>query len=125
MAVTLERALVENPFLVLGVPPDCSRADFEREGQKLLSMLALGLVEAASYATPLGPRPRTSELVREAMAELRDPQRRVLHELLAPEPSGSTAALAFEPPRKSPETWTEALWAFGFAPKGTRWTHSA
>ncbi len=75
--------LADNPFFVLGLAPDCSRQEIEREGQKLLGLLELGLSRAATYQTPLGPRERTPELVRGAMAELRDPKRRVVHELWA------------------------------------------
>jgi len=72
-----------NPFLVLELPPDASANEIERQGDKLLAMLAAGLGQAARYPTPLGPRARTPELVRAAMAELRDPARRLLHELFA------------------------------------------
>ena len=44
---------------------------------------AAGLAEAAHYATPLGRRPRTAELVRAAVSELRDPERRLVHEFWA------------------------------------------
>jgi hypothetical protein len=69
-----------NPFLVLGLPPSASAAEAERQGQKLLAMLAAGLAEARAYATPLGTRERTPELVRCAVADLRDPERRLAHE---------------------------------------------
>ena len=72
--------IADNPFFVLGVAPDASRIEIEREAQKLLGMLELGLAAAASYDTPLGPRPRTSELVRAAVATLRDPARRLAAE---------------------------------------------
>jgi len=52
----------------------------EREGQKLLAMLSARVPGADAYTTPLGPAPRTPELVREALAELRDPDRRLVHE---------------------------------------------
>ena len=81
----------ENPFYILGLRPDCSRADLEREGQKLLAMLELQMEAARSYPTPLGPMPRTAEAVRQAMAELRDPQRRLLHELWAQLPAAPPA----------------------------------
>lgn len=81
----------ENPFYVLGLRPDCSRADLEREGQKLLAMLELQIEAARTYATPLGPMPRTADAVRQAMAELRDPQRRLLHELWAQLPATAEA----------------------------------
>lgn len=75
--------LADNPFYVLGLRPDCSRVDVEREGQKLLGMLGLGLKAAATYMTPVGPRPRTEDKVRAAMAALRDHERRLGHEFWA------------------------------------------
>lgn len=77
------KRIVDNPFYVLGLPPECSRAEIEREGQKLLGMLELGLSAARLYRTPLGSVARTPEKVREAMAELRDPDRRLMHEAWA------------------------------------------
>jgi len=76
-------ALDENPFYVLGLSPDASRIELEREAQKLLGMLELGFAGATTYATPLGPRTRTPELVRAAVAALRDPYRRLVAELWA------------------------------------------
>ena len=75
--------LAENPFFVLGLAPSVSRIEVEREAQKLLGMLELGFADTATYATPLGPRPRTSELVRAAVAALRDPYQRLVAELWA------------------------------------------
>jgi hypothetical protein len=75
--------LAENPFFVLGISPDASRIEIEREAQKLLGMLELGFAAAETYATPLGPRPRTPEAVRAAVAALRDPYQRLLAELWA------------------------------------------
>lgn len=75
--------LDENPFYVLGLQPEASRSDVEREGQKLLAMLELGLEAARCYETPLGPRQRTAERVRDALAALRDPDLRLAHELWA------------------------------------------
>lgn len=72
-----------NPFYVLGLAPSATRAEVEREGQKLLGMLELKLTRAAQYATPVGPGERTSDKVRSAMAELRNPERRLEHELWA------------------------------------------
>lgn len=77
------RRIAQNPFHVLGLPADCGRAEIEREGQKLLGMLAVGLSAAKTYDTPLGAFARTAEMVREAMAELRDPERRLVHEMWA------------------------------------------
>lgn len=75
--------IADNPFFVLAMPPDASRIELEREAQKLLGMLELGFAEAASYATPVGPQPRTAEAVRAAIAALRDPYRRLVAELWA------------------------------------------
>ena len=75
----LQRHLA-NPFLVLELSPAAGREELERQGAKLLAMLAAGLAAAASYATPLGNRERTPEMVRSALAELRDPARRLAHE---------------------------------------------
>jgi hypothetical protein len=78
--------VVENPFLILGASPTAPRLELEREAQKLLGMLELGLASAATYDTPLGPRPRTPELVRAAIATLRDPAKRLAAELWASSP---------------------------------------
>jgi len=75
--------IVDNPFLVLGLSPDASRIEIEREAQKLLGMLELDFADARSYATPLGPQPRTAEAVRAAVAALRDPYQRLVAELWA------------------------------------------
>jgi hypothetical protein len=75
--------IVDNPFYVLGLATSCSRQEFEREGQKWLAMLDVGLSAARAYATPLGGQPRNADKVRQAMAELRDPERRLVHELWA------------------------------------------
>lgn len=75
--------IADNPFFVLGLSPEASRIEVEREAQKLLGMLELGFAGAATYATPLGPRPRTAELVRAAVAALRDPYQRLIAELWA------------------------------------------
>jgi hypothetical protein len=75
--------LIDNPFYVLEIAAECSRAEVERAGQKLLGMLELDLGGAHAYATPFGPGRRDAAKVREAMAELRDPQRRLFHELWA------------------------------------------
>ncbi len=76
-------SLAENPFFVLGISCDASRIEIEREAQKLLGMLELGFEAAKTYATPLGPRERTAEHVRAAVAALRDPYQRLVAELWA------------------------------------------
>jgi hypothetical protein len=73
----------DNAFFVLGLAPDVSRIEIERESQKLLGMLELGFADALTYQTPVGPRPRTPEAVRAAVATLRDPYKRLVAELWA------------------------------------------
>ncbi len=112
---TLAAKLAENPFYVLGLSTTCSRAEVERQGQKWLSMLALNLAEAASYLTPLGAQTRTSELVRQAMSELRDPEKRLVHELLATLPAQVICAESV--PVEAPvDRWSAAPKVFGFGP---------
>lgn len=75
--------IADNPFFVLGISPDASRIEIEREAQKLLGMLELDFAAVKTYATPLGDRPRTPEAVRAAVAALRDPYQRLVAELWA------------------------------------------
>jgi hypothetical protein len=87
--------IVDNPFFILGFAADASRIEIEREAQKLLGMLELDFTDAKTYATPLGPQIRTAELVRAAVAALRDPYRRLVAELWARHaPAPRTAAPA-------------------------------
>jgi hypothetical protein len=72
-----------NPFFVLGLSPECSRADVERSGQKLLALLAIDSGPAKRATTPFGEVDRTEGSVRAAMAELRDPEKRLSHEAWA------------------------------------------
>lgn len=95
-----DERFADNPFYVLGLRPECARIDVEREGRKLLGMLEVGLKSVATYPTPIGPRPRTEDKVRAAMAELRDPERRLRHEFWASLPP--PAAPPKPPP--APET---------------------
>lgn len=87
--------IAANPFYLLELSPHCSAVEIERQGSKLLAMLELGLVEAETYDTPFGVRTRSEDSVRLAMAELRDPDRRLLHELWAAmDPSGPIEHIA-------------------------------
>ena len=79
----IEERFAENPFYVLGVRRDCSRAEFERAAQRLISELELGVTAASTYSTPVGPQRRDADRVRRAAAELRDPARRAWHEIWA------------------------------------------
>lgn len=106
--------LRENAFHVLGLRPSCTRMEVEREGQKLLAMLELGLAEAAHYDTPVGRMPRTSETVRAAMASLRDPDTRLLHALWAQLSPGDTT------PSQAPSSQQAAPWPEATARLGWR-----
>src|SRR4051812_40212754 len=101
--------LTDNAFFVLGVAPSATPREIEREAQKLLGMLELGLAAATTYATPLGPRPRTAERVRAAAATLRDPRQRLIAELGAA--AGTTPAAAPSPAAAPPPAlaWPTAL----------------
>jgi hypothetical protein len=96
--------IADNPFYVLGLSPEASRIEIEREGQKLLGMIELGFGDALTYATPLGPRPRDADGVRAALAVLRDPSRRLLAELWA----RHAPPIADEAPAPSKKSASEA-----------------
>ncbi len=122
--------IVENPFYVLSVAPTASAAEIERAGQTLLGLLALQVRSAATYATPLGSQPRSAEHVRHALAELRDPRRRLEHELWVALPTkpassehdGADSEAASEPATSAPAgtapvvatPWPNALVALGW-----------
>ena len=108
----MESRIADNPFYVLGLRPGCSRAEMEREGQKLLGMLEMGLGSSRTYDTPLGPRPRTPENVRQALAELRQPDRRAQHEQWAALPPTPLAGTWKADDHLSP--WPDALRVMGW-----------
>lgn len=108
--------LDDNPFRVLGVAPTATTREIEREAAKLLGMLELGVGDAGTYPTPLGPRPRTAEAVRAAAAVLRDPRRRLSAELwigAADEPRAAAAPST----TTDPVRWPGALRATGWGPR--------
>jgi hypothetical protein len=107
--------LKENAFHVLGLRPTCTRIEVEREGQKLLAMLELGLSEAAHYDTPVGRMPRTAETIRAAMAALRDPATRLQHALWAQLPP---SAVSPAPAAPQAEPWLEAPVRMGWRRDG-------
>jgi hypothetical protein len=106
--------IVDNPFFVLGISTEASRIEIEREAQKLLGMLELGFVDARTYATPLGPRPRTAESVRAAVAALRDPYQRLVAELWARH--SPPARPSAEPAPAEPSAPTGVRRALGWRP---------
>lgn len=105
--------LDDNPFLVLGLTPAASRAEVEREGQELLGMLELGVRAAATYATALGRRTRSADLVRQAMADLRDPDRRVVAETAFAPP-------LHDGPPHAPPPWADARACLGWRKPSSR-----
>jgi len=115
MAQGLFERIAENPFYVLGVAVTASRTDTEREGSKLLTMLQLDLKESRSYRSPVGDHPRTAVAVRAAMAELRDPKRRLVHELLASLPV--SVAVPSSGSKKNELKWGRAPMVFGYGPE--------
>jgi hypothetical protein len=116
----VQARLLDNPFYVLELAPDCSRAEVERAGQKLLAMIELDLAGARIYSTPFGSGRRDAAKVREAMAELRDPQRRLFHELwvLARPWAERSEALIVEP---GSETGEDGETGFGGARNALGW----
>jgi len=103
--------LARNPFFVLGLAPDAARAEVERTSQKLLGLLGIGAAAARRCETPVGERPRSEDDVRAAAAELRDPARRVAHELWATPVEDA----ALDPGEVA--AWDGALAAVGLAPR--------
>lgn len=93
--------LVDNPFYVLGVSPEATRLELERQAQLLLGMLELGLATAATYLTPCGARARSADQVRAAVAALRDPERRLAAEAWARHAPPPGAALSSAPARSA------------------------
>ncbi|MBL4689067.1 MAG: hypothetical protein JKY37_31030 [Nannocystaceae bacterium] len=116
--------IADNPFYVLELSPTCAAVEVERQGNKLIAMLALGLVEAESYDTPFGVRPRTEDAVRTALAGLRDPEQRLVHEIWASlDPTGPIEHVAEDHgPTDVPSSsdaaahqgWPDAMRLFGW-----------
>jgi hypothetical protein len=73
--------VVQNPFYVLDVSVNATRTEVERAGQRWLAQLGVGAQAAQFYRTPLGEFERTPDLVRQSLAELRDPGTRLTYEI--------------------------------------------
>lgn len=106
--------LMRNPFYLLELNADCSRAELERAGQRLLAMIELALPGSERVETPYGVTTRSADDLRQALADLRDPERRLVHELwfrsrpwTAMPPVGAGEPEALRP-------WTRARAAFGW-----------
>jgi hypothetical protein len=103
------KSIVENPYFVLALPWDAPRTAIEREAQKWLGMLELSFVEATHYATPLGPQIRTADLVRTAVAQLRDPASKVMAQMWAAHSGEMSTATTAAAPALPSETTTSTL----------------
>jgi len=102
-----------NPFFVLELKTDATRADIERAGQRLLAKFGIDSAGIADYDTPLGKGVRDADMVRQALAALRDPAQRVACELwagLAPIQVGRPQAQGAGETR-----WEDAQRALGWA----------
>lgn len=72
-----------NPYFVLEIAADATPGEIERAGRKLLGLIEVGSEKAAHYTCSFGTFDRSPTMIREAMAELRDPKKRARHALLA------------------------------------------
>jgi hypothetical protein len=72
--VSVAEKVQRNPFELLGLPPTANAREIEREGQKKLALIAAGLADDSSE--------EASFEVRAALETLRDPRRRLAHEVL-------------------------------------------
>lgn len=82
----------KNPYFVLEIASDTTPGEIERAGRKLLGLIEVGSEKAAKYTCSFGTFDRDPTMIREAMAELRDPQKRARHALLASLLSGDANA---------------------------------
>jgi curved DNA-binding protein CbpA len=73
----------KNPYFVLEIAATATPGEAERAGRKLLGLLEVGSEKTASYKCSFGTFDRDATMIREAMAELRDPKKRARHSLLA------------------------------------------
>jgi hypothetical protein len=73
----------KNPYFVLEIVADATPGEIERAGRKLLGLIDVGSEKAVKYTCSFGTFDRDATMIREAMAELRDPKKRARHSLLA------------------------------------------
>ncbi|HEX7645643.1 MAG TPA: hypothetical protein VF472_25850 [Burkholderiaceae bacterium] len=102
-----------NPFFVLEVKTDAARIEIERAGQRLLARFEISPDSVARYQTPLGPGVRDADMVRQALAALRDPVQRVTCELWADVARIDSALLEDDKSLR----WVDAERALGWAGK--------
>jgi hypothetical protein len=73
----------KNPYFVLEIAADATPGEIERAGRKLLGLIDVGSEKVVKYTCSFGTFDRDATMIREAMAELRDPKKRARHSLLA------------------------------------------
>lgn len=103
--VPMER-VTANPFHVLCLSIDATHEEVERRAAELVRDIDAGRRGADTYVTPLGRRQRTRTLVLWACKQLRDPDRRLQHEVWYLEPV-DRSLLA---PRPQPAAWRAFGW---------------
>lgn len=104
--------VAENPFYVLDVAVTATRTEVERAGQRWLAQLGVGAHAAKFYQTPLGAFERTPDLVRQSLAQLREPGTRLTYEIWRTE---------FETATVEPSVHTEYRDALRVIGWGTPW----
>lgn len=107
-------SITRNPFYLLELDPGCSDTEIERAGQKIIGMLKLGLKNADTYTAPSGEHARNESDVRQALAELRDSQKRLFFEMLYFPVEARKKDFLFQPPAQSVFRWAGALRAMGY-----------
>jgi hypothetical protein len=92
-----------NPFRVLGLAADASAAQVRRQAERVAAAHRLGAAQAAPGVLPPATAPDEAAL-REAAHRLRDPQARLLSELLwfSPDPGPDPPAGRWTAPYRSP-----------------------
>lgn len=101
--------IVDNAFAVLGLTPRATWSDVARRAKRLLESVQAGDPAAATYDTPLGPRPLTEGAIRVARAQLRDPDVRIQHEIWWEAPGRGRAPVA-----PVEDAWPQASAAWGW-----------
>jgi hypothetical protein len=113
--------IVDNAFRVLGLTPRASWPEVARAADALIAALEAGDPTAASYATPLGPQPRTTGAVRVARARLRDPDERIQQEIWWEAPARGPWLAVSRDGGPDALAWSDAL---ARAPQVDPWPHA-
>lgn len=117
-----------NPFRVLGLAADASAAQVRRQAERVAAAHRLGAAQAAPGVLPPATAPDEAAL-REAAHRLRDPQARLLSELLwfSPDPGPEPARWPLDGSAPVPEllaTWASAARATAPTPTSRAAAHN-